>query len=416
MSVRRSPLLALVWVILTLAPLVPAQSGSTPSDTAEFHVGRGYDALKQDRYDAAVDEFREALALDPTLVLRARFPMAVALFEQHKADEARKEFEAVRKETGDHPNILYYLGRLDLESRDFPAAIRNLSAAAAKPPFPDTGYYLGFAYSKQGDFPNAEKWLKAAAAENPRDARIPYQLGIVYRQQGLEDQAKKAFALSDELHTQDDAEGRLRVECGQKLDQGPRDAAHAFCDQLYDDSNAEKLMTLGTIYAQHGDLEAALKPLSRAADLQPQSPQMQYNLALAYYQLNRFEDARVPMVDAVKRWPDLFQLNALYGAVLFKLNDNEAAYPVLRHAHQLNPDDAGTTDMLYTTGLRLAEKDQGGKRYSTALRYLDEAVKLRPQEPEPHRRMAQIYKLTGRAAEAATEQRAVDRLEQNNAH
>jgi len=61
--------------------------------------------LRQDRYDEAVKEFRAALSLDSTLTLRARFPLAVALFEMKKFDEARQEFEAVRREVGDHPNV-----------------------------------------------------------------------------------------------------------------------------------------------------------------------------------------------------------------------------------------------------------------------------------------------------------------------
>lgn len=407
-------MLAILLAVLSVPgwplPQSTPAGGATAGDTAETHVGRGYDALKQDRYEAAVPEFRAALALDPKLVLRAQFPLAVALFELGKREEARKEFEAVRREAGDHPNILYYLGRLDLEDHDYDSAIRNLSSAVAQPPFPDAPYYLGFAYLKHGDLAAAEKWLKQAAEGNPRDARIPYQLGLLYRQQGREDQASKAFALSEELRQRDDRESRLRVECAQKLDQGPREEAHALCEQLYDPDNAEKLMTLGTIYAQHGDLEAALKPLRQAAELQPQSPQMQYNLALAYYQLNRLEDAREPMAGAVKRWPDLFQLNALYGAILFKLAEYSSAYPVLHRAHQLNPDDVGTRDMLYDTAMRLALKEQSAKRYSDSLRYLDEAANLRPQEPEPHRRKAEVYKLTARAAKASAEQTEADRL------
>ena len=416
---RRTLILGFFVFVLLLrdGSIAAAQSSSqaapASSETAETHLSRGYDALKQDRYDAAVTEFRAALALDPNLVLRAEFPLAVALFELHKPDEARKEFEAVRLEAGDHPNILYYLGRLDIEDHKFESAIHNLSEAAAKPPFPDTAYYLGFAYFKNSDFSSAEKWLKQAAEADPRDARIPYQLGLIYRQQGREDDARKAFVLSDSLHQQDDRDGRLRVECGQMLDQGPRADARKVCDQLYNSDNAEKLMTLGTIYAQHGDLEDALKPLRRAAELQPQSPQMQYNLALAYFQLNRFEDARVPLAGALKRWPDLFQLNALYGAVLFKLGENVDAYRALQHSHQLNPDDALTRDMLYDATMRLAETDQQAKRYSEALRYLAEASKLRPQEPEPHRRMAEVYKLTARNGEAAAAQQEADRLQKN---
>jgi Flp pilus assembly protein TadD len=398
----------LLWTATTATP--QSAPDNSAADSAETHLGRGYGALKDDRYDLAVTEFRAALALDPKLVLRARFPLAVALFEQHKNDEARREFEAVRTEVGDHPNISYYLGRLDLNERSFPSAIRDLTKAIAQPPFPDTAYYLGFAYFKNGDLPAAVRWLNEAAKLNPRDSRIPYQLAFVYRQQGRQEDAKKSFALSEELHHREDAESRIRLACAQKLDQGLRNEAHLICNQLYDPNNSEKLMALGTIYGQHGDLEAALQPLRRAAELDPHSPQMQYNLALAYYQLNRFEDARTPLAAALRRWPDLFQLNALYGAVLMKLGEDLPAYDALRHAYQLNPQDAGTSDSLYAATLALATKNRDRKQYSESTRYLQEAVELRPQDPEPHRRLAEIYNLSGRPAQAKTEETEADHL------
>src|SRR5947207_8409908 len=407
-------LMALLAVVTLGAGANTSQKALVPQtsavDTPEAHLGKAYDSLKQDRYDEAASEFRAVLKLDPTLTLRARFPLAVALFEMKKFDEARHELEAVRHEVGDHPNVLYYLGRVDLEEHNFQSAIRNLTAAAAKPPFPDTAYFLGYAYFKQGDLASAEKWLKEAAQASPRDARIPYQLGLVYRRQGREEDAKKALVLSDELRQRDDKESRVRLECAQKLDQGLKDDARAVCEQLYDPDDAEKLTELGTIYGQRGDSEAALKPLRRAAELAPQSPQMQYNLALAYFQLNRFEEARAPLANALQRWPDLFQLNALYGAVLSKLGEDLAAYQTLRHAHQLNVEDSGTADLLYSATLELARKSQGGRRYSDSFRYFEEAAKLRPQEPEPHRGMAEIYRLTRRPAQATAEQEEADRL------
>ena len=222
------------------APGQASAKGSGP----EAHLGKGYDALKQDQYDIAISEFRAALEIDSTLTLRARFPLAVALFEAHKSDEARRELEIVRREVGDHPNVLYYLGRLDLDDRNLSGAIKNLSQAAAEPPFPDTSYYLGFAHFKQGDLPAAEKWLKEAAQLNPRDARIPYQLGLVYRKLGRNEEAAKALAVSEELRKRDSSESQLRVECAQKLDKGTREEAHAICEQLYDPDNAEKLTSL----------------------------------------------------------------------------------------------------------------------------------------------------------------------------
>lgn len=405
---RIFPLLAAFFFFF--AGLEPARS---QQDTTESHLGRGYDALKQDNYDGAVREFRAALNLDPKLTLRARFPLAVALFEMHKPDEARQELETVRREVGDHPNVLYYLGRLDLDEQKFPSAVSNLSKAAAEPPFPDTAYYLGFAYFKKGDLPSAEKWLQEAERVLPQDYRIPYQLSLVYRKEGRQEEAAKAAALSADLRRRNENDTALKGQCAEKLDKGPREEARTVCEQLYDPDNAEKLTALGTIYGQHGDPEDALKPLHRAAELAPQSPQMQYNLALVYYQLNQFEEARAPLAGALKRWPDLFQLNALYGAVLVKLGENLKAYDILRHAYELNSQDAATADLLYNTTLELAQTSQKSRNYSDSLRYLTEASKLRPQEPEPHRRMAEVYTLMARTAQATSEQQEAERLSRN---
>jgi tetratricopeptide (TPR) repeat protein len=334
----------------------------------------------------------------------------------HKSDESRRELEAVRHEIGNHPNVLYYLGRLDLDDRNFESAIANLSRAAVKPPFPDTAYYLGFAYFKQGDLVAAEKWLKEAARQTPRDARVLYQLGLVYRKEGHEEEARKTMEASEELRRRDDRESMLKTECGNKLDQGPREEARTLCDQLYDPDNADKLTALGAIYGQHGDLEAALKPFRRAAELSPQSPQVQYNLALTYFQLNQFEQARTPLATAIQRWPDLFQLNALYGAVLLKLNENSAAYTALHHARQLNPEDAGTSDLLYKVTIILSAKAREAKQYSDSLRYVEEARALRPLEPEPHRMLAEIYTITHHPDQAAAEQREANRLSKSQAN
>jgi Flp pilus assembly protein TadD len=416
MVLQLIPLVLLgAWTVLSAAQAAPSAIPSA-ADTPETHLGKGYDALRQDRYEEAVSEFHSALQLDPSLTLRARFPLAVALFEMHRSEEARREFEIVRREAGNHPNILYYLGRLDVDERNFESAIRNLkTAAAAKPkaPFPDTAYYLGFAYFKHGDLALAEKCLKEAAQLTPSDARVLYQLGFVYRKEGREQEAKKTLADSDELRRRGDDDIKQRAECGRKLDESPRQEARSFCDQLYAPDDADKLTALGALYGQHGDLESALKPFRRAAELSPKSPQMQYNLALTYYQLSRFREASAALAPIVEQWPDVFQLNALYGAVLLKLGDEARAYPTLQHAQQLNPQDAGNADLLYKLLLILAHRRQETRDYPTSLRYLGEAAKLRTGEPEPHRSLAEIYTLTGDPEKAASELLEADRLTRN---
>jgi Flp pilus assembly protein TadD len=409
---------AISMVLVALSGLAASQSPARVNrpvikESIEAHLGKGYDSLRNDRYDVAAAEFRAALKMDPTLTLRARFPLAVALFELHKPVEARREFEIVQHDGGDHPSVLYYLGRLDLDARNFARAIDLLTRAVADPPFPDTTYYLGFACFKQGDLIAAEKWLTEAQRAAPHDARVTYQLGLVYQKQGREEEATRAIARSNEQRQRDSAQSKLRLDCALKLDQGKREEGRALCEQLYDPDNADKLTALGTLYGQHGDPEAAIKPLQRAAELQPQSPQMQYNLALDYYQLKQLEQAHNTIAPAAARWPDLFQLAALHGKVLAQLGDDLPAYQTLHHAHDLNPQDQETSDLLYLSILKLGYKKGEAGQYAESERYFKEAKQMRPQEPEPHVGLAAVYSQTGRAALAAKEHQTVERLTRN---
>jgi Flp pilus assembly protein TadD len=411
------------WKILSLLVLLLGSSllwqtagqgtdSSKPAtgDSLEARLGTGYEALKQEQYDVAEKELRAALAIDPSLVMRARFPLAVALFEQHKSVEARHEFETVRKSVGEQPGILYYLGRLDLDERNYKGAVTNLGKASSHPPFPDTAFYLGIANLKQGMNAEAEKWLKKAVQLNPDDSRAEYELATLYRKEGRQEEASQAFQRSKAKKARSDKQSQLKFECAQELDRGPSEKATSICEQLNDPNDAEKLAALGILYGQHGDLEKALKPLQRAAELAPQSPQMQYNLAFTYFQMKRFEDARGSLERSVQRWPDLFSLNALYGAVLWNLGEVLPAYQALRHAHQLNSQDAGTTALLYQSALELARRSEGASADSEALRYLQEAASLAPNDPELHQRMAAIYRRIGRLGEAKEEEQKAEEI------
>jgi Flp pilus assembly protein TadD len=405
-----------ICLMLDLSALgqTSAQNQHSPTipdaEQAEVHLGKGYEALKQERYGDAATEFRMALKIDPTLVMRARFPLAVALFEEHQEAEARHELETVRQTVGEQPSICYYLARLDLEEQKYKSAITNFNKAIENPPFPDTAYYLGFAYFKDGNDQEAEKWLKEAARLNRDDSRAQYQLAVLYRKEGREEEARQAFSRTKEQRERSDKLSQLKSDCARQLDQGVSEQALLVCEQLYNPDDAEMLTSLGILYGQRGELERALKPLLRAAELEPQSPQIQYNLAFTYYRMGRFADARSPLAGALERWPDLFSLNALYGAVLWRLGEAEPAHQVLKRAHKLNADDASTTDFLYMATLELAKKSEQSASPSQALGYLKEAAALKPSEPQPHQQMALIYSQTGHPEQARAEEQISNQL------
>jgi len=184
----------------------------------------------------------------------------------HKSEEARRELELVRREVGDHPNVFYYLGRLDLDDQQYASAAQNLTRAATRPPFPDTAYYLGYAYFNREIWqPLRSGWSKASQLI-PRDARVPYQLALSIANRDARRTRRRHWPCRRSYAgaiPRTASEDRMQ----QKLDQGPPEEAHTVCEQLYDPDNVDKLTELGTIYGQHGDLEAALKPLRRAAEL-----------------------------------------------------------------------------------------------------------------------------------------------------
>src|SRR4029077_8714766 len=105
-------------------------------------------------------------------------------------------------------------------------------------------------------------------------------------------------------------------------------------------------------------------------------PQTQYNLALNYVRLGRYLEAKEALAKAVERWPDLFPIASLWGAVLYKLDDDAAAYGALEHAHQLDPQEAQTAGLLYEVALRLGQKSLANRQYAESLRYLHQAAEL----------------------------------------
>ncbi len=387
-----------------------AKSQAPASEGAETHLGKGYDALRNERYDEAVREFRAALAIDPTLVMRARFPLAIALYQARNYPASRAEFEKVRQEAGEQPGVSYYLGRIDLDEQNYKGAVEYLAKAAASPPFPDTAFYLGLAYLKSDDEPNAEKWLKESIRVNPSDSRAPYQLANLYRKQGRTAEANEAYALTKEQKASSEKLTQSKVECDKALEQGLTETTRSICQPLDDPTDSDKLTTLGILYGQHGFLEEAIVPLRRAAELSPQSPLTQYNLAYTYYQLKRFSDARAPLETATLRWPDLFPLRSLYGSVLLQLGEPQAAYENLSYAHKLKPDDKPTEELLYQTLLILAGQAESKPDSSEAIRYWKEAAKLRPTVPEPHHRLSVLYAKSGRQQLARQEQQVADNL------
>jgi tetratricopeptide (TPR) repeat protein len=355
--------------------------------------------LQNTDYESAAKEFEAALASNPRIGL-VRFQLAVCYFALHKVEEARREFERLRTETGGDPSVLYYLARLDLQDERMASAIPLLEQIASDPPFPDAAYYLGVAYLKLGNLKLAERWLKKAARITPRDWRVPDRLARVYTKTERREEAEKQFAVAANLRQSVDEASRQGMECVQSLQTRPLEEARAVCQKLFDPTDPDRLATLGLIYGKEGLHADALAAFLQAGRLDPDSFEIQHDLGLSYFRLKRYADARKPLEEAVARRPDFFGSNALLGATLYALRDDEAAYPVLDRAHRLKPEDPEAANLLFKVALSLALEKYEKKAYAESLGYLRKASELRPDSPVVQARIAEVRRLLGARSEA----------------
>lgn len=329
-------------VLLITAGVCFAQDKKTD---VEDHLSRGTQLMQQELFEAAASEFQKAFELnskDP----RAHFELGVCLLSLGRNDEARRQFEQVEKLAGDSRYVTYYLGRLDLLSNDFSSAIKRLGSVTESPPFPDTAFYLGIAYISSGDATTGTKWLERAAKILPHDYRVHYRLARAYSGAGRQQDADREYALYSDLrdeHKNTETEARA---CADALRTKPLADARNVCHRMFDPNDPEKLTLLGQLFGDAGVFAEALDPLTRAVQLDPNSFEAWHNLGLSYFRLQRYAEARRPLERAAALRPEFYGSVVLLGATLYMLGEDNAALPVLEHAHRLDPSDAQTTDVL----------------------------------------------------------------------
>jgi tetratricopeptide (TPR) repeat protein len=123
--------------------------------------------------------------------------------------------------------------------------------------------------------------------------------------------------------------------------------------------------------------EQAITPLRRAAELDPRSSEVRYNLGTACLNMGRLDEAIAALQEAVKLDPRSARAVAQLGTAYGLRGDTARALEFLRKAVELDPQ-----HVRARTNIALLLEKQGN--YTEAVPHLEKLVELDPESPRAH--------------------------------
>ncbi|MFQ5700373.1 MAG: tetratricopeptide repeat protein [Acidobacteriota bacterium] len=340
-------------------------------------MARAEAALRAKDYESAQRALEKAVAMRPA--------DATAHYELGRAYEGQKKYqfatdhlkEALRLSPG-HPGALIDLAAIEANSGRFDQAIAHYEDALRREPDVRARRGLAKVMAKQGRTDEAIAALKALLADAPGDTTSRYQLGTILMQNG---------------------------DCRGAVEQFRRVTRE-------DPQHRGAWYNLGNCLGRIGRGEEAararerFRQVARAQDTQVDRRRRGYFLLIEADRLlqeGKLREALAKIEQGVRINPDDAKLHAVHGQCLDALGDDAGALAAYRRSADLNPLDP---IVMVETG-RLSAKTN---HMDEAITYLEEAARLDPLMPEPHRFLAAIYHGMGREEAAAREQATYRRL------
>jgi tetratricopeptide (TPR) repeat protein len=260
-----------------------------------FNLGVAH--YRAGQYAKAVETLNRFLSVKPD-VWQAQQLLGLALVELGRDEDAAPLLEAALKANPQDVSLLFGLGLayLRLNRPEVKTLIERLAATAPGLPF---SYLLkGQNHLAEADYQRASEALEAAAKLSTELPRLHFSLGVAYLRTGRNAEAIRAFERELQGLPRDywtlyylaflyEAEGQLdsaREKLQLTLALQPRSA----------DANA----LFGKVLLKQGKAAEAVPPLETAVAQNPQDANLRFQLARAYQQSGRRQDAAREFAEA----------------------------------------------------------------------------------------------------------------------
>ncbi|HUS07455.1 MAG TPA: tetratricopeptide repeat protein [Bryobacteraceae bacterium] len=329
----------------------------------------GLKALEEQRYEAAIENFKEAIAADPANY-GAHFHLALAYSLLGRDADAIPEYSKVLDLKPHLYEAELNLGILLLRQQQGAAAVPYLdSAARQKPGEFRPNLFAAEAHRAAGEFEKAESSYKTALAIDPRSA--PAEAGLA-RAQLKQNRLPEARTHFEKAASLDPAfqEGLLELASAYEANKQNAEALEIY-RQLPGNTAARERM--GELLLQSGRLADAITELETIVQKAPSAANRQA-LASAYMQ-NKQGAKAVPLLRlAVEQEPANLELRGRYARALRDQKNYPAAAQEFYRVAQAKPESGEAWSDLAAM-LILIEKDE------PALAALDKVRALGYEKP-----------------------------------
>ena len=297
--------------------------------------------------NAALAAVRQAQALRPDWELAALLEAQV-LQKRSPAAAAKRLGEFVEKNPGSSEARLNYARMLVLDKRFAEARQQFEAVAGANPANPDVIYAVGLLAYQLKEYPAAETYMKRVLGLGHRDPEgVRYLLGQIAEEQKLWPQAIKWY---ESIDSGDHVlPARMRI-ANAIAKQGKLDEARAFLQRVAAE-NPEDQVQLTVAEAQllrdANRHREAFDLLSLALDKEPEQPDLLYDLALTAEKLERFDLLEKHLRNLIRIKPDHAHA---YNALGYSFADRNLRLPeakkLIEKALEISPEDYFIIDSL----------------------------------------------------------------------
>ena len=271
-----------------------------------------------------------------------RLNYARALILDKRVPEARKQFEALLAANPGNTDLIYTIGLLAFQLKDYPVAEENMKKLVATPSYrdPDTArYVLGQIAEEQKQWPRAIEWYNQIKdGEQALPARL--RTANAMAKQGKVDAALEYLhKVSDDFP---DQQVQITVAEAQLLRDANRHKAayELLADALKGDPDQPELLYDYALTAERLEKFDVLEEnLRKLIEVRPDHAHAYNALGYSFADRNtRLKEARVLIEKAVELAPDDYFILDSLGWVQYREGNLKGASQTLRRAYNGRPD------------------------------------------------------------------------------